>query len=319
MRILIAFLIIVFGISSTAAQTKSEDLRASDASSNASQRHDAVDFGLKQVFEDRVSNYQAAAEHVRTAVNSPDSLKRNLNAAIESLPANSYQAIRLKQILKSDDVAEITREAKPNSMIETKLNRIADELSFKPILEAKSPEGFGPPTMLGEVEIKSYPAYRMAQTEVLDNNTGTRSPSAFFKLFNHIKSNEIAMTSPVKMIFAKSDGGMRETAMAFLYQNQKIGEVDEKDNVKVIDVEPAKFISLGMRGEISQQQIENAFQFLKEILPELSSEYESAGNARVMGYNGPSVSSRDRFHEAQLQLRAKVKSDADFKDASSEP
>ena len=64
---------------------------------------------------------------------------------------------------------------------------------------AALPEGFPDPTPAGEIQIKRYPAYRLARSKM----SGADSV-AFWTLFLHIKKNEIAMTAPVEMTYAES-------------------------------------------------------------------------------------------------------------------
>ena len=87
---------------------------------------------------------------------------------------------------------------------------------FTPVVEAPMPEGFPPYTPVGEIQVKSYPAYRKAAAS---------GRTAFWTLFQHIQDAGVSMTAPVEMTY-QNDGPPvgREQAMAFLYGNKKHGQ-----------------------------------------------------------------------------------------------
>jgi len=181
---------------------------------------------------------------------------------------------------------------------------------FSPIIEAPLPEGFPPPGPIGEVVVKQYPAHRLALAE----GRGRR----FMRLFNHIKQNDIAMTTPVQMRLsepkaeseaeAEQGGGddprIEEMNMAFFYQDPELGEAGEtKGGVTVKDVPAVTVLSVGIRGGINQDVLDNARQQLLDRLSAPDSGFERAGPLRLMGYNSPMVPAVNRFHELQLPVR----------------
>ncbi len=87
--------------------------------------------------------------------------------------------------------------------------------------EARLPEGFPPPGPAEEVIIKQFPKSRAAVVQSTAVDGGENK--LFGSLFNHIKSNNIAMSAMVDMTWSDpddADDAARETAMAFIYGNQ---------------------------------------------------------------------------------------------------
>ena len=150
------------------------------------------------------------------------------------------------------------------------------------------PTGFPGPGPVGRVVIKEYPQYRAARAE------GGR---AFWTLFNHIKENEVAMTAPVEMTM---DAGMRMQDMAFLYEKTTQGSAGEQGDVAVLDLEPRKVLSVGLRGRRNAADLERAKQVLQAQLD--ASGLEAAGPWRVLGYNSPMVPQAQQFWELQVPI-----------------
>jgi hypothetical protein len=174
---------------------------------------------------------------------------------------------------------------------------VRDTLAFEPLMEAKLPVGFPSPTPVGEIQVKRYPAYRLARTAMKDNEG-----SAFWTLFGHIKKNKIAMTAPVEMTYDKSADSTGQSAMAFLYGSTSLGKPGKNGSVEVLDV-PASFaVSIGVRGYRIETRVAQARKRLQAWLAR-HSEYVSAGPMRVMGYNSPFVSPNRRYWEVQIPVR----------------
>ena len=177
-----------------------------------------------------------------------------------------------------------------------RMGEIAKDLAFTPIKEAEMPRGFPPPTPVGEIEIKRYPAYRMAQTE-------SEERSAFWTLFKHIKRNKIAMTAPVEMGY-ESTGAAKpvQSSMAFLYGNDSLGKAGSDGAVRVVDVLPQMVVSVGVRGNRTQNKIVTARKSLLKWIEDNSSTYRIAGEMRVMGYNSPFVPAGRKYFEVQIPI-----------------
>ncbi len=85
--------------------------------------------------------------------------------------------------------------------------------------EAPLPKGWPKPGPYDQVSEKSYPSYRAAFT------TENRENGAFQTLFSHIQKNDIPMTAPVEISMTENDGqNLRQTSLAFLYQDTNVGK-----------------------------------------------------------------------------------------------
>jgi hypothetical protein len=169
-----------------------------------------------------------------------------------------------------------------------------DDADFEPIIEASMPTGFPTYTPVGTVELKSYPAYRMAQAN------GGRS---FWTLFSHIKSNKIAMTAPVQLDYASGQGqSSREMSMAFLYGDPALGTAGRQGRVDVVDVPAAEVVSIGVRGQRTNQKVSEAEARLRQWIADQSA-YTPDGDLRVMAYNSPFVPRDRQFFEVQIPVR----------------
>jgi hypothetical protein len=171
----------------------------------------------------------------------------------------------------------------------------ADEQGARPMLvsEANLPAGFPAPGAVGAVIVKTYPAHRLARATV-----GKDSDNAMFmKLFNHIKRNDIAMTSPVQM------DGNRES-MAFLYATPDLGTpgADPKDPAVVVeDIPETTVVSVALRGSYSKATAEKGIQQLRDWLT-AHPEWKEAGPPRTLGYNSPFVPSFLKYSEVQIPI-----------------
>ncbi|MCA9235354.1 MAG: heme-binding protein [Planctomycetales bacterium] len=177
-----------------------------------------------------------------------------------------------------------------------------DALTFRPVKEAEMPADFPPFTPVGCLEIKSYPAYRMATATMPANEN-----SAFWSLFQHISRNEIAMTTPVQMDHRGNEANQPQR-MGFLYSSPEIGPagVDAQDErVEVVDVPALTVASIGMRGKRTEQRLAEAETRLRQWLQTkpLQQQYEPSGARRVLGYNSPMIPTSRQYFEVQLPLK----------------
>jgi hypothetical protein len=171
---------------------------------------------------------------------------------------------------------------------------LSEDPDFKPLVEANLPSDFPTYTPVGKIEIKKYPAYRKAETSGV---------AAFWTLFNHIKSNDIAMTAPVEMTF-QSEGVPvgKEQAMAFLYASPDLGRAGKQGAVEVADVPAATVVSIGVRGPRSEALVTTATERLRAWLAENKQSYVQHGPVRIMGYNSPFVPRDRQFFEVQIPV-----------------
>lgn len=218
--------------------------------------------------------------------------------------AGGAAADTLGDNLAADDLRELVYEArwralsKPGpaeSRLERDLKVILADLEFEPLLEAALPEGFPSPTPVREIELKTYPVYRIARAGM----EGGSDNGAFFQLFQHIKKNDIPMTAPVEMTY---DDSGEETDMAFMYEYAAQGSAGSDGSVEVMNIEPMLVASLGCRGRSSGAAVEDARDALASWIVS-QGDLEIAGPLRQFGYNSPMVPNSRRYFEVQIPVR----------------
>lgn len=228
----------------------------------------------------RLDRLKAAAEEVRQLAASNPMVHEELTEALE-------QAAELE-----DHDASILA-------LQSALRRAAEVLAFRPLREAELPKGFPEPTPVGQVELKSYPAYRLARTEMSGLLGQNR---AFFTLFEHISRKKIEMTVPVEMTYEEGESGWRGKSMAFLYGDLQIGSPGQTGRVNVVDVPAMQVVSIGLLGEFGPERVAWAEKHLQQWLHEHADRYRAAGKLRVLGYNSPMVPIERRYAEVQLPV-----------------
>jgi hypothetical protein len=209
------------------------------------------------------------------------------NAALEKCPNN---VLIVEQLQAATTVEEL----------EKALRTSYDILTFTMKSEAALPADFPEPTPVGEIQVKQYPAYRLARTASQKN-------SGFFKLFAHITLNRIEMTAPVEMTYLSDDDKEPEQIdMAFIYGDAKLGKAGNKlGGVTVQDIPALTTVSIGLRGDNDRVKLAAVEQRLLDWLARQTPDYERAGKLRVMGYNSPEVPSDARFYEVELPIKKK--------------
>lgn len=168
------------------------------------------------------------------------------------------------------------------------------------------PEGYPAPTPPGAIDLKSYPSVRRAQV----TRTGSADwgmNGAFWPLFRHIQRRDIEMTSPVEMDYAglrdSQNGRPHSWTMSFLYRTADLGPTGpDKGSVEVVDVGPMTVVSIGFRGAYGLSRVRTNLEALEQWLAD-QDEWESAGEARSLYYNGPEARGRDKWGEVQIPVR----------------
>ena len=169
--------------------------------------------------------------------------------------------------------------------------KAADKPSASYVDEAPLPQGWPKPGPYEKVVKKTYPAYRAAFTN------GKGENSSFWTLFGHIKKNDIPMTAPVEM---GVDDENKQTSMAFLYQNGKVGTTGpDGTKVEVRDVPATTTLSYTWQGNDSKENIAKA---RTELEAELEKKDAEAKGFRLLGYNGPGTPREERTWELQALL-----------------
>jgi hypothetical protein len=219
------------------------------------------------------------------------------NKATGVLGPNSAVARKLKSTLDQAGTLE-TKDAKQNmKMLRKKIDEVQKDLSFQPIKEAEQPKGFPTPTTVGEVEVKQYPAYRKAQTDMSPNR-------AFLILFSHIKKNDIGMTAPVEMGYDNLQADEpKEQKMAFLYGQPSLGNVGKDGYVDVVDVPAMTVVSTGVRGIQNTESLLDARHRLEAWLESNKGNWIADGPLRTMAYNSPFVRQDRNYFEVQIPIR----------------
>jgi len=171
----------------------------------------------------------------------------------------------------------------------------ASAADFEPIKEAEMPAGFPEYTRVGNIEVKEYPEYRKAWTS---------GAGEFWKLFQHIKENQIQMTAPVELDYGDPSAEKCERrSMAFLHERPNQGSVGDHGCVSVTDVPGMKVVSIGCRGNQSFAAVAEARGKLLNYLANNEPRYEIAGPVRVLGYNSPFVPRARNFFEVQIPVK----------------
>ena len=196
----------------------------------------------------------------------------------------------LRRANRSDD------DARALARLRLDLGELVDTLVFEPVAEAELPKGLPTYVGLDEVELRTYPAYRMARTAMKAGG----SNGAFWPLFNHIKDNGIAMTSPVQMDYDAA--GRRAASMAFLYGDPTTDPKAVGDAVEVVDVPAATVLSIGANGSERKARIAAMEQRLRAFVEASGGTWVVVGPLRTMGYNSPMVRGDRRYFEVQLPV-----------------
>ena len=173
--------------------------------------------------------------------------------------------------------------------------------------EAPLPDGYNAPTPNGAIELKTYPTVRRAQFDSKDLflNFIFGQSRAFWTLFNHIKSRNIAMTAPVEFDFRNADAarkflGNPEWIMSFLYRTPNLGPTgDAGDDVVVVDRPEVTVLSLGLEGEFSFKLLNQGVDRLRNIL-KTQTNWVAVGEPRFFGYNSPMV--KNKWAEVQIPI-----------------
>ncbi len=175
------------------------------------------------------------------------------------------------------------------------------------VSEANLPEGYPAAGPVDEVVIKTYPPHRLARVR---SDGGT--DGMFWKLFNHIKRNDIAMTAPVEMSWGDNTApaaigvkpASEPNAMAFLYREPTLGDAGadpEDGTVMVEDVPELKVVSIGLRGSYGKKTFLQGYETLTAWLAD-HPEWQAAGSPRTLGYNSPMVPGFMKFSEVQIPV-----------------
>lgn len=177
-------------------------------------------------------------------------------------------------------------------------------------IDTPLPVGYPPPTPPGAIDLKTYPAVRIAEV------SGTGGPDrgmnrAFWPLFNHIKKHDIAMTAPVEMYYTGLGGSGRQQpeawSMAFLYRTPDLNSPGVEGSVTVRDAPPVTVLAAGIKGDYSMALVERGRAAIEEFLA-ANPQWQVAGDWRALYYNGPSLMFWNKWAEVQVPVRPAAQS-----------
>lgn len=163
--------------------------------------------------------------------------------------------------------------------------------------EAPLPKGWPTPGPYNVVSDKTFPAYRAAYTP------GSLKNFAFMRLFRHIKREGIPMTSPVEMNMQQKDESLEMKSMGFMYIDTNVGKIGKDGGkIEVRDVPAMKTLCYTWQGKNSSasRKIANA-----ALAAELKQRGVESTDFRILGYNGPGVTSDKKTWEMLVVLSAK--------------
>ena len=241
---------------------------------------------------------KSAVRSLQTAAEDRDlsNIRTAVSDAVTMLGEDHF-ATQMLLNAQADAQADVNR-------LRTEISRIIESLTFRPWMEAQLPDGFPEFTPVHHIEVKALPGYRMARAS-LPSARDQRGNQAFWKLFNHIQRNSIAMTAPVQMDYRSSTVDSEMASMAFLYGSPETGTPgrDLSDStVEVIDNPPQIVVSIGLRGRMNQNAVDRGHRALLSWLTDRKSEYRSTGPLRRMGYNSPFIPEDRSFYELQIPV-----------------
>jgi hypothetical protein len=166
------------------------------------------------------------------------------------------------------------------------------------------PVGFPAPTQSDRIEVKQYPAYRSGTYRYegrLEDATG----NAFNPLFNHISSNNIAMTSPVEARYPtetldrKLDRGIVQ--VSFLYRSTDIIPQQVAKDIRVEDHAPMLVVSIGIQGAYNYAGYQENLAKLQQWLAE-HPQYKVSGEPRRFFYDSPFTPEPLKRSEVQIPI-----------------
>lgn len=196
------------------------------------------------------------------------------------------------------------------------------------IREAPLANGWPELTPIGVIQVKAYPATRAAvvresvvsgvEVGEFESNAKTQAASGqnrmFWTLFQHIKTHEIAMTSPVLMGFLEADlrsseASTQHNSMSFLYRHTDQGQAGTDGAVSVEDLPSRVYVSIGVRGGYSDELFKENLDALDAWLEEHAEAWQVDGPPRFHGYNSPMIPNSMKYSEVQRPVKLVVLDD----------
>ncbi len=173
------------------------------------------------------------------------------------------------------------------------------------IEEGPLPEGFPPPSEVGQVVEKSYPLSRTYSAE---------GDNAFMRCFAYLAKNQHEMTVPVILDYRRRGAdaapaaddnlqGMAVDRMHFILEKPSLDEPKQDGPVTVADMSKLRVLSIAYQGRMTDEALAEAESKLKDALKQRK-DLIAAGEKRVLGYNSPMVPRNKQFWEVQIPVQA---------------
>lgn len=165
---------------------------------------------------------------------------------------------------------------------------------FLPLMSSAYDQAF-PQTEVGAFEIKTLPAARLIASQS-DGRYFERNNDLFSPLFSYIREHDIAMTTPVEAEI--------EPGVMYFYIGDDVDAtvLDDTDEVSFHELPERMVASHGVRGSYSEKNFEEAAEALRKWLSE-NENYEAAGDARGIFWNGPYVPGIFKRFEVHIPVR----------------
>jgi len=215
-----------------------------------------------------------------------------LERVVAALPTTTDDKTRAWELRRAMDTVLISMDTTPGQPA-GKVESGPKDTTFTPLIEAPLPAGFPAPGPVGEVVFKEYPKYRAARAE---------GRLSFWTLFSHIKRNKIEMTAPVEISVTENDAELEEQGMAFLYATPELGSAGKDGSVDVVDLDPVRVLSYGIRGPKTDKKLRAAMEAINARLSQESANWKRDGEWRLLGYNSPMIPADRRFWELQVPV-----------------
>ncbi len=146
-----------------------------------------------------------------------------------------------------------------------------------------------------------------------EGNKQAAAPAAVEKTDEKTAAEGGAKDKEVKA--ATKPPSIKAMTMSFLYRTPELGPVgdDAKDDkVKVVDTQPATYLSVGMQGGYSLSRVRLGMEQLQTFL-DANPQWETVGDVRALHYNGPDTRDRNKWLEVQVPVKARAEEMKDKK------
>lgn len=133
-------------------------------------------------------------------------------------------------------------------------------------------------TAIDEVKVRILPPARLLETSA-DGDYFEHSSGLFRRLFDYIRSHDVAMTVPV-------EGSLHRAKMRFYLGSDVADDLPTSDGVTVVETSARQVVSIGGRGAYSRENILHAAGKLESWLAS-NSHWRVSGPPYAVFWNGP--------------------------------